>query len=66
MFEKKRIFLLFLFFGPFLVLGPLQKKVNAPNIGAILKKKNWNPIPYKILGKLRKFHANWIINKKSY
>ena len=28
-----------------------------------LKKKNWNLIPYKILGKLLKFHANWIINK---
>ena len=39
MFEKKMIFLFFLFFGPFLVLGPLQKRVNAPNMGVILKKK---------------------------
>ena len=58
------IFYFFLFFGPFLVLGPLQKRVNAPNMGAILKKKNWNPIPYKISGKLPKFHANWIKSKK--
>ena len=48
MFEKKMILLFFLYFGPFLVLGPLQKRVNAPNMGAILKKKIWNPIQYKI------------------
>ena len=32
-------FLFFYFFGPFLVLGPFQKRVNAPDVGAILKKK---------------------------
>ena len=57
-------FIYFLFFGPFLVLGPLQKSVNAPNVGAILKKIFWNPILYKMLGKLLNFHANWIMNKK--
>ena len=50
--------------SPFLILGPLQKRVNAPNVGAIFKKYIWNPTPYRILGKLLKFHANWIINKK--
>ena len=31
--------MIFLFFGPFLVLGPLQKRANARNKGLILKKK---------------------------
>ena len=61
--KREKNVLFFLFLGPFLVLGP-QKRVNSPNLGAILKKIIWNPIPYKILGKLLKFHDNWIINKK--
>ena len=45
---KKNDFFILFIFGPFLVLGPLQKRVNAPNMGSILKKNNLNPIPYKI------------------
>ena len=41
-----------------------SEKGQCSKYGAILKKKICNPIPYKIYGKLPKFHANWIINKK--
>ena len=42
----------------------LFKKGSMLQMWAQFFKKIWNPIPYKVLRKLLKFYANWIINEK--
>ena len=63
--SKKNYFFIFFYFLVHFWYWDLFRKGSMLQMWAqFWRKKNWNPIPYKISGKLPKFHANWIKSKK--